>query len=155
MKAPRNESLAEKMADLTYKLLENCQEKQEYIAQQMNISVSEFKCLRSFRSDPVLSVKEIAQRMNLTSSRLTRIIDGLVLKELVTRDINTSDRRLMDVALTAKGKEISFRLDKDYTHLHQEILANIEKPSRQAVITALENLSRAMSAWVVRDHSRK
>ena len=140
------------MADLTYSLLENCQEKQEYIARQLNISVSEFKCLRSFHSDTVLAVKDIAARMNLTSSRLTRIIDGLVLKEFVTRDINPQDRRLMDVRLTEKGKGVAQQLDKDYTLLHEQILSNIDPDSRSAVITALENLSVAMNAWIEHNH---
>jgi DNA-binding MarR family transcriptional regulator len=141
-------TLASKMADLTYSLLENCQEKQEYIAHQLKISVSEFKCLRSFHDDTVLSVKDIARRMELTSSRLTRIIDGLVERGFVTRDINASDRRVMDVTLTKKGKSVAHQLDRDYTELHDQILSNIDPPSRVAVIAALERLSAAMGAWV-------
>lgn len=148
MKQETDQSLAVKMADLTYSLLENCQEKQEYIAEQLNISISEFKCLRSFHQDSVLSVKEIAGRMGLTSSRLTRIIDGLVEKKFVTRDINAHDRRLMDVALTESGATVAFQLDKDYTKLHSQILSNIDPASREAVIFALENLSAAMQSWI-------
>jgi len=143
--------LAVRMADLTFNLLENCQEKQEFIAEKLNLSVSEFRCLRSFHNDSVLSVKETAARMNLTSSRLTRIIDGLVEKGFVTRNLNVDDRRVMDVALTAEGESVSKRLNKDYTELHEEILGNISPESRDAVIQALDKLSLAMNKWMDSD----
>ena len=139
--------LAEKMADLTYKLLENCTEKQEYIAEKLNLSISEFRCLRSFYIDTTLSVKELASRMNLTSSRLTRIIDGLVAKNFVTRTINAEDRRVMDVALTKDGFSVTRRLNTDYVSIHEQILDKIPQNSRAAVIRALDDLSNAMSAW--------
>ena len=138
---------AEIMADLTFKLLENCQEKQEYISRQMNLSVSEFKCMRAFRDDKVLSVKEIASRMNLTSSRLTRIIDGLVTKNLVSRDLNHQDRRFMDVALTAQGETITRRLNAEYVKIHLDILNHLDHVSRPEVLRALDELYIAMSAW--------
>jgi DNA-binding MarR family transcriptional regulator len=140
--------LAVKMAELTYRLLEHCQEKQEYIAGKLNVSVSEFKCLRSFRDATILSVKAIAERMSLTSSRLTRIIDGLVEKNLVTRSINTEDRRLMDIELTPEGRNLAQQLNRDYSGVHEQILSNLPPESRRAVIQALEDLAYAMSTWV-------
>ncbi len=139
--------LAERMADLTYKLLENCTEKQEFIAEKLQLSLSEFRCLRSFNTDTTLSVKELASRMNLTSSRLTRIIDGLAEKQFVTRTINGRDRRVMDVTLTKEGLSVTRRLNQDYVAIHEQILGNIPANSRPAVIRALDDLSNAMTAW--------
>jgi len=147
MPSSKDIDLAQRMADLTYKLLENCTEKQEYIAEKLNLSLSEFRCLRIFADDTTLSVKELATRMNLTSSRLTRIIDGLVDKDFVTRTINTHDRRVMDVSLTRDGRDVAQRLNSDYVSLHQDILASIPASSRTAVIRALDELSLAMNAW--------
>ena len=62
MPSPNDQQLAERMADLTYRLLENCTEKQEYIAEKFALSLSEFRCLRSVQSDKTLCVKDIAQR---------------------------------------------------------------------------------------------
>jgi DNA-binding MarR family transcriptional regulator len=52
-----------------------------------------------FNTNEVVNNKLIAERMNLSPSRLTRIIDGLVQKGYITREINPSDRRNMKVAL--------------------------------------------------------
>lgn len=148
MPTPNKAPLADTMAELTYTLLENCQEKQQYIAENLKLSVSEFKCLRSFRNEGILSVKELAKRMNLTSSRMTRIIDGLVEKGYVTRDFNPQDRRVIDVALTKEGTEITRKLNIDYVSIHEDILSHMQPSSRPAVIKALRELSEAMKAWI-------
>lgn len=98
--------LAEKMADLTFSLLEHCQLKQEYISKMLGLTVAEFKLMRSFRKDKNLTVNDLARRMDLSSSRLTRILDGLVEKKIINRELSEKDRRTMNISLTQKGKRI-------------------------------------------------
>ena len=68
---------AECLANLTFKLLARCQAKEEWLAKQRGLFQAEFKCLRLFGSEKSLNNKEIAKRMNLSRSRITRVIDGL------------------------------------------------------------------------------
>ncbi|MDZ7307876.1 MAG: MarR family transcriptional regulator, partial [candidate division KSB1 bacterium] len=114
---------AERLADLTFELLERCQLKRERMAEQLDLTVAEFKLLRGFQQDDVLSVSELARRVDLTSSRLTRIIDGLVEKGIVRREIGSSDRRVMNVTLTAKGREVRAELRRIFVQTHEEIIA--------------------------------
>ena len=69
------------LADLTFSLLTTCQEKESRLAEQYGLTQAEFRCLRSFGTEENLNNKSIAERMNLSPSRLTRIIDRLVKKE--------------------------------------------------------------------------
>lgn len=147
MKLTPTPELAMRMADLTYELLHNCSEKLEYLAETLGLALSEFKCLRAFHRETSLSVKDIACRMNLTSSRLTRIVDGLEEKGLVRREIHRDDRRVIHVVLTEKGLEATKVMVRETTDMHASILQNIEPTSRQAVITALEQLATALGAW--------
>jgi DNA-binding MarR family transcriptional regulator len=73
---------ANQLADLTFKLLANCQEKEARLAEQYGLTQAEFRCLRLFGSKESSNNKAIAERMNLSPSRLTRIIDGLVKKTI-------------------------------------------------------------------------
>ena len=68
---------AEHLADLTFNLLARCQEKEAWLAKEHGLFQAEFRGLRLFGSDETLNNKQLAKRMNLTESRLTRIIDGL------------------------------------------------------------------------------
>jgi DNA-binding MarR family transcriptional regulator len=71
---------AASLTNLTFNLLAKCQTKEERLAKQRGLFQAEFKCLRLFGSDKSLTCKEIGKRMNLSRSRITRVVDGLVKK---------------------------------------------------------------------------
>ena len=147
MKNSPDSSQAEKMADVTFRLLDQCQEKQERVAKSLGLTVAEFKLMRAFRGDSMVSVGELARRMELSNSRLTRILDGLVEKEVVTREVSRQDRRVIVVELTAHGHKIQSILSERYVRTHQEILDLLPEGAADLVITAMEKLSEAMNEW--------
>ncbi|MGB5894892.1 MAG: MarR family transcriptional regulator [Ignavibacteriaceae bacterium] len=71
---------AECFANLTFSLIPKCQAKEDWLAEELGLLQAEFKCLRLLGTDKSLNNKEIAKRMNLNPSRLTRIIDGLAFR---------------------------------------------------------------------------
>ncbi len=146
-KKGKNEN-ASKLADLTFKLLANCQEKEARLAEKYGLTQSEFRCLRLFNKDDVLNNKQIAERMNLSPSRLTRIIDGLVTKDYINRQIEPTDRRNMKVDLSKRGKVIVQKLNDSYVNIHQEILEDIDKTQHKPLINAMENLLVALQHWI-------
>ncbi len=141
---------ATQLADLTFKLLANCQEKEARLAENHGLTQSEFRCLRLFNKDDVLNNKQVAERMNLSPSRLTRIIDGLVAKGYITRQIEPSDRRNMKVTLSKRGKVITQKLNDAYVKIHKEILEDIDKSQHKPLINAMENLLVALQKWIAK-----
>jgi DNA-binding MarR family transcriptional regulator len=140
-------SLAEEMADLTFALLERCQEKEERIAGNIGLTVSEFKVLRQFRSDSELSAGELARRTEVSSSRLTRILDGLEEDGVILRHLASGDRRVMEVALTEKGRRIQTDLRRWYIQTHEDILDLLPVGTGESVIFALRKLNQAIQEW--------
>jgi DNA-binding MarR family transcriptional regulator len=136
---------AERLAELTLGLVGCCQSKQEQIAERAHLSLSEFRCLRAFRRDTEMSVKDIAHRMNLTSSRLTRIIDGLVKKRYVTRHIDLDDRRVIDVRLTRQGEIIASKVTNDCMHVYTQVLGLLQQQDHDRIINAVGELSVTMN----------
>jgi DNA-binding MarR family transcriptional regulator len=141
---------ASQLADLTFKLLANCQEKEARLAENHGLTQSEFRCLRLFNKDDVLNNKQVAERMNLSPSRLTRIIDGLVAKNYIIRQIEPSDRRNMKVTLSKRGKVITQKLNDAYVKIHKEILEDIDKSQHKPLINAMENLLVALQKWIAK-----
>jgi DNA-binding MarR family transcriptional regulator len=139
---------ANKLADLTFSLLASCQEKENRLAEQHGLTQAEFRCLRLFSANENVNNKQIAERMGLSPSRLTRIIDGLVNKGYINREIDNSDRRNMRVYLSGKGVEIVELLNKAYVNIHQEILEDIDESQHQPLITAMTNLLSALERWI-------
>ena len=139
---------AERLADLTFSLLARCQEKEAWLAEEHGLFQAELKCLRLFGSDETLNNKEIAKRMNLSPSRLTRIIDGLASRGYMTREIDQSDRRNMRVFLSRRGKILTNKLHKAFVEIHYEILEDIDASQHESLITAMEHLSSAIEKWL-------
>ncbi len=146
--APPKNKLAEQMADLTYELLENCQLKIERTAEQLNLTVAEFKLLRSLQEDELLSAGGLAKRMGLSSSRITRIIDGLMQKGFVCKAAEGRDRRVVQILLTPAGVEIRNQLRAMYVAVHQDIIDLLPSDAGESVMLAMQKLREATAEWI-------
>jgi DNA-binding MarR family transcriptional regulator len=142
---------AVQLADLTFKLLANCQEKEARLAEQQGLTQAEFRCLRLFGTEESSNNKQIAKRMNLSPSRLTRIIDGLVRKNYLIREIDPNDRRNMKVTLSRQGILIVQQLNNAYVNIHKEILTDIDQMQHKPLITAMTHLLSALEKWIAKD----
>jgi DNA-binding MarR family transcriptional regulator len=145
-----NNHTAVRLADLTFTLLANCQAKEDRLAEQYGLTQAEFRCLRLFGKEEIINNKKIAERMNLSPSRLTRIIDGLVTKEYMVREINSADRRNMKVSLSFNGKQLVEKLNQAYINIHKEILLDIDEEQHKPLITAMDHLLSALEKWIAK-----
>jgi len=145
-----NTSAASRLANLTFNLLANCQEKEIHLASLHNLSQAEFRTLRLFGSDEILNNKTIAERMRLSPSRLTRIIDGLVQKDYMQREIDLDDRRNMRVKLSIRGRFLVDKLNQAYIEIHDEILQDIDPSQHEPLITAMTHLLEALEKWLAK-----
>jgi DNA-binding MarR family transcriptional regulator len=139
---------ANELADLTFKLLVNLQEKEARIAEKHDLAPAEFRCLRNFVFQPAYSNKDISRAMHLSPSRLTRIVDALSEKGYVVRKINKADRRNMAITLTSKGQTITKKLDKTFVDANAELLKSFGKSQQKDVITSMERLLEAVENWI-------
>ena len=65
----------------------------------------------------------IQERMIAKNSNTTRLIDKLLLKELVTREVCPENRRKMEVLITNKGLNLLEQLDPSVTE-HEELFVS-------------------------------
>jgi DNA-binding MarR family transcriptional regulator len=139
---------AEHLADLTFNLLARCQEKEAWLAKEHGLFQAEFKCIRLFGSNESLNNTQISDRMKLSPSRLTRIIDTLVQKGYMKREIDQYDRRNMRVFLSRRGKLLTNKLNKAFVDIHYNILQDIDVSQHEPLITAMEHLQLAIEKWL-------
>lgn len=144
----QTKTAAAEIAELTFQLLANCQEKEERLAEQLKITVSEFRCMRAFRGEKKLSVKTLVERINVSGSRLTRILESLEKKGYLMRVIDLHDRRSITVTLSKKGITLSDALEERYLQIHEEILSGIPKEMHSPLIDGLYNMLSALEAWL-------
>jgi DNA-binding MarR family transcriptional regulator len=89
-------------------------EKIKAILDEDDITPQQYNILRILRgSFPVpLSTLQIRERMLDKMSDTSRIVDRLISKDLVTKKTCSKDKRLVDVTITGKGKDLLEKLDK-------------------------------------------
>ncbi len=143
-----NRPISIQLADITSKLFNNCQAKEMRYATKHGVSIVEFRCLKILHESEELTVNQLAAKMSLTSSRITRIIDNLVSKELVHRVSSLNDRRIYNLSLTLKGNELAIKMIHDYTKIHENILNAIPSDYQKSMIHALINLNEAVEKWL-------
>jgi DNA-binding MarR family transcriptional regulator len=80
---------------------------------QEDITQQQYNILRILRgSDVPLSTLQIRERMLDKMSDTSRIVDRLIVKELVQKSACKADKRLVDIILTSKGLQLVERLDQ-------------------------------------------
>lgn len=79
-----------------------------------HITPQQYNMLRILRGSypRPLSTLQIRDRMLDKMSDTSRIVDRLILKNLVKKTVSPSDKRLVDVVITAHGQEVLARLDE-------------------------------------------
>ena len=89
-------------------------EKQKSLFATENITPQQFNILRILRgSQPQpLSTLQIRERMLDKMSDTSRIVDRLIAKGLVKKAVSKTDRRLVDVVISEKGKKLLERMDR-------------------------------------------
>jgi MarR family transcriptional regulator, organic hydroperoxide resistance regulator len=143
-------NMAKHLASLTVKLVASYQENYTRIAMERGITESEFRCLRLMGLEKGLSNKRIADRMSLSQSRLTRIVDGLCEKGFMTRESNPKDFRSLKLTLSRKAKSLIQKMDKLNEDLHYKILNEISIPQQKALIAAMEKLFAETPKWLAK-----
>ena len=109
------------------------------------VSLSRCVTLETLLQEGPLPVRELADRLGLDASTVTRSVDGLVREGLVrrARDEN-QDRRKVFVALSARGRTLAGKLVQCADSYSDEILARIPRDRREDVLYALGVLVAAV-----------
>ena len=139
---------AELLGNLIFEILPICKKKETELADEHGLFQAEFKCLRLFEVDGNMNNKDIAKRMRLSQSRLTRVMDGLVKKGYMKRKIDNSDRRNMKLSLSRRGKNLTNKLNDAFIEIHSEILQDIDISQHESLITNMEHLHSAVEKWL-------
>jgi DNA-binding MarR family transcriptional regulator len=87
-----------------------------------------------------LSVKELAEKLNVTSGAITQFIDGLVEKKLVNREEDSKDRRIMKILLTKNAEDKFKDFKKNYFKSVSPLFDNLKDAEITQLITLLNKI---------------
>lgn len=110
------------------------------ILKQNDLSPEQFNVLRILRGQKgkPANMCTIQERMIARTSNTTRLVDKLLLKGYVTREICPNNRRMMEVLITEKGLEALKTLDPDVEKYEQRFADNLSADELENLNTLLE-----------------
>ena len=115
-------------------------ERIRHILDQEDLTLQQFNILRILRgSETPLSTLQIRERMLDKMSDTSRIVDRLVLKGLVKKTTCRSDKRLVDVVISDKGRKLLQQLDR-YEPDIQRIMMNLTESEAASLNHLLDKI---------------
>jgi len=108
-----------------------------------DVSPTQYNVLRILRGAPDgLPCGEIASRMITRDPDVTRLLDRLEKRGLISRGRETRDRRMVLARITAEGLKLLARLDEPVQAAHRKQLGHLGR-ERLRVLTELLRVSRS------------
>jgi DNA-binding MarR family transcriptional regulator len=107
-----------------------------------DITVSQFHILRRIDSGKD-TVSKLADVKHISRAAISRTVDVLVNKGLITRTQNPKDRRHVQLTLTEEGKILLRTIFDDVGAWMESKLARLDEDELGNIIAAIETLNRA------------
>ena len=110
------------------------------VLRESNLSLSQYNVLRILRGagEDALACGEIAERMIRRDPDLTRLLDKLEARGLVTRSRGTSDRRVVRAAIAPDGLRLLESLDEVIDRTTRQTLIHMPAKRLQLLSQLLE-----------------
>jgi DNA-binding MarR family transcriptional regulator len=108
--------------DLVIEMKKKCAVIDNQLMDQLHLSQSELLFFSSLDQCTGISSPELAKNMGLSPSRISRVIEKLVVDGYLDRNIDKTDRRAITLCLTDDGKKIRAEIDKHRQECETRIL---------------------------------
>lgn len=108
-----------------------------------DVSIEQFNVLRILRGQKgvAIAMKDINERMVNKMSNTTRLVDKLVKKRFVTRNICPENRRKMEILITDLGASQLQQMDMVVDQTHSKILEELSNKEIQTLNTLLNKFN--------------
>ena len=135
-----------RLQDLMAEILQCCRQRTAFLSDKYQIPEAELRCLQLFSGERYLTAKGVSQRLAVAKSRVTKIIDGMIQKNLVETIDDPKDARIKLIALTPDGQKKAEEIGVLTRELHERLLLELDPEQRKNVLACLEMLRASMEA---------
>lgn len=113
-----------------------------------DISVSQCYALKGVVEAGALTINELAAYLYLDKSTASRIANGLVAKNLLRRQRDAEDGRVVNLVATDSGRWLCAKIEEDLASEYAELMADFAPDVQAAMTEVLGRLTRSFAARV-------
>jgi DNA-binding MarR family transcriptional regulator len=110
------------------------------------LTVPQFRALMFVSRNKGSSLSELANHMGLTLPSISRLVDGLIARSMITREEHPDDRRRMRLAVTSAGRECFEASRRGTLAYLAEKLDQVTTDDREIITRAMETLRTVFAA---------
>jgi len=110
-----------------------------------DLRVSQIKALFSFKDESCLSMKELAENVDVKLSNMTMMVDSLIRDGIAERDRDETDRRKVMVRLTPLGEKIRARFRSHRRKVAKSIFSHLTEDDKKALLASLDSACKILS----------
>ena len=136
--------MSRRFFELILALKRKCQKNEEEIQEELGLSQAEFNALIVLDDGQEVSGCEFAERMALSPSRGSRVLNKLVTDGYVKTVAGSTDRRALVISLTPKGKRAKQRIIDRMEACEQRICSDLDDQIVSQIKDALESLETVL-----------
>jgi DNA-binding MarR family transcriptional regulator len=104
------------------------------------VTVAEWVVMREMFDDEEISPGVVAERIGMTRGGVSKLVDRLVSKKLVTRRDRSDDRRFQSIALTGAGRRLVPQVAALADQNDEEFFRPLSARERAALIATMKKL---------------
>lgn len=135
-----------RIIDLVIALKQSCMIKEDSIREEFLLSPAEYRGILSVNPSEPMSAGELSQKMGLSVSRGSRVIEKLTKHGYLKRTGDSEDRRCLKIALADKGLKVKTKIDKMLEQCEREFESKIPKSEIKSFINSLDKLTEILKA---------
>ena len=113
------------LMSMIYELKKKCSQVDQRLMDDLKISQSELLFFSALDNCQGISSPELARNMGLSASRVSRVVEKLVVNGYLDRNTDTTDRRAITLCLTDKGKIVRNKIDQVKNDCEARLLETI------------------------------
>lgn len=113
-------------------------------AQCCGVTLSQCHAIVEIGRVKKISLIELADLLGLDKSTMSRTINNLVDADLVTRDIDSENRRYISIQLTDSGIEVFKNIEESMYGYYTSIFSSIPENKREQVLESLQILVQSV-----------
>ncbi len=110
---------------IVYEMKKKCSQMDQQLMDELRISQSELLFFSSLNNCQGISSPELAKNMGLSASRVSRVVEKLVVNGYLFRNTDPADRRAITLCLTDKGKSVRNKIDQVKNDCEARLLETI------------------------------
>ncbi len=118
--------MQKRIFELIQSIKHKCIVFEEGITRELDLLSSEFYALMALSADDKISQSQLSNRLNVSTSRGSRILTSLLEKNIVKSENMQDDRRSIAISLTEKGVDLKEKVIRAMVECEENITSSLK-----------------------------